>query len=191
MDSNIVTLIIGLAGISATLISSSLGLYFTAKARRSPLRELIYSKQLDLISTMLHKQGRISVFIVLLLGDDPEIRERAREDMRIVVKELSELGEEATAIFPTNLWLEAKRLLVFVLDFLVKYDEQKPYPEDIKEELSARLAKVALIARAVLGVDELTEESLRLFAKKEDFERLAELEIIDFKEIYKNEKPNE
>ena len=49
MDANTVTLVVGLGGIVATLVSSSLGLYFTSKARSSTLREMLYSRQIDLI----------------------------------------------------------------------------------------------------------------------------------------------
>ena len=78
MDQKVVTLILGLAGIAGTLISIGLGLYFTAKARSAPLREALFKKQLDLISRIMHKQGRIRVFVTIMGGEDDIFKDKAR-----------------------------------------------------------------------------------------------------------------
>ncbi len=120
MDQNVVTLVIGLAGISSTLISSGLGIYFTARARSAPLRELLYSKQVDLISKIIYKQARYRVYATVL-GDDKTatFHKRALEDIGECVKEYSELTERAAAILPTDLWVEVKRLSSAMTDLVV------------------------------------------------------------------------
>lgn len=180
MDSNVVTLIIGLAGIIATLISSSLGLYFTARARSAPLRGLLYSKQIELITQIIHKQGRFRIFATLLVGDDPTYKDQAREDIRVCVKDYSELTEKVAAILPTDLWVEIKQLSSYMTELVVNYDENGKLDEKDMVKLSGMDAKVALVSRALLGVDELSNESLKLFSSAQNFERLA---IIEAKEL--------
>ena len=53
MRTNTVTLVVGLAGIVATLCSSGMGLYYIARARRSPMRELLYARQIDVVVRIL------------------------------------------------------------------------------------------------------------------------------------------
>ncbi|MGO9147509.1 MAG: hypothetical protein ACLQDF_14185 [Desulfomonilia bacterium] len=53
MEEKTITLIIGLAGIASTLIAGGLGSYFTARARSSPLRETLFSKQLELMTKVI------------------------------------------------------------------------------------------------------------------------------------------
>jgi len=176
MDSNTVTLIVALAGIAATLISSSLGIYFTARARSAPLRELLYSKQIELIPQIIHKQGRFRVFATLLVGDDPTFKDRARDDIRGCIKDYSELTEKAAAILPTDLWVEISQLSNYMTELAVNFDENGKLDEKDMVKLSAMDAKVALVSRALLGVDELSDESLKLFSSVQDFERLAKIE---------------
>jgi hypothetical protein len=183
MDQNVVTLIIGLAGISSTLISSGLGIYFTARARSAPLRELLYSKQVDLISKIIQKQARYRVYATVLSDDKTTtFHERALEDIGECVKEYSELTERAAAILPTDLWVEIKRLSTAMTDLLGDYDEVSKIDQDKLITIMAIDAKVALLSRAVLGVDELTDESLRLFSSTKSFERLATLESKELEE---------
>jgi len=184
MDSNIVTLIVGLAGITSTLIASGLGFYFTAKARSGALREALFHKQLEIITKVIHKQGRIRVFATILSGDDDTFEEQARDDIGECVREFSELQEEAAAILPTELWVEVKQLNDQMIQMLVDYDEGKGVTENHLRELAAREAKVALLSRVVMGIDELTEQSMNLFTKKNNFERLADMEIDHFRKIH-------
>ncbi len=181
MDSSTVTLIVALAGIASTLVSSSLGLYFTARARSAPLRKLLYSKQIELITQIIHKEGRFRVYATILAGDDPTFKEPARHDIGNCMKNHSELTEKAAAILSTDLWVEIKQLNSFMTELLVNYDENEKLNEEHLIKLSSMDAKVALVSRAALGIDELTEESLKLFSNVKDFERLAKIESEEFK----------
>ncbi|MES0492053.1 MAG: hypothetical protein ABUK01_18845 [Leptospirales bacterium] len=185
MEANTVTLLIGLGGIIATLISSALGLYFTSKARSSTLREMLYSKQTDLIVSIMSIAGRIRVFTTILTDENSQHKIRAREDLGQCVKNLSEFAEKGAAILPTELWVEVKKLSDQTTSIAVEYDES----ETIKQEEIFRLisidTKTALLARSVLGVDELTEESLKIFSSKKSFERLANIEASTFEDVLK------
>lgn len=177
MESNTVTLIIGLAGIGATLIASGLGIYFTAKARSNVLREALFKKQLDLIARIMHKQGRFMVFASILAGEKDTYTDQAREEIGVCVKDFSEIQEEGTAILPTELWIEVKKVNAHMIEILVSYDERKGISEDSYKTLVAKMTKVGLLARTVVGADQLTEESLNLFSSKKNYEGLVNFEI--------------
>ena len=188
MDSNSVTLIIGLAGIIGTVIASSLGLYFTAKARSAPLRELLYAKQIELITQIAHKQARFRVYATILSSGDPGLKrfkDIARDDIGKCKKEYSEMTEKAAALLPTELWVEIKQLSTFMTELIVNYDENAMLDENSLSKLAGMDTKVALISRVVLGVDELTEESLKLFSSTKGFERVAKIEPEYFEHLAK------
>lgn len=188
MEANTVTLIVGLSGIGATLIAGGLGIYFTAKARSSALREALFNKQLDLISRIMLKQGRFRVFATILAMEDDTYKDQARDDIGDCTKDFSEIQEEGAAILPTELWVEVKKLNDQMTKILVDYDEGRGISEDSFETLVAMMAKIGLLARAVIGADELTEESLGLFSSKKDYENLANMEIEYFRKMH--EKAN-
>lgn len=184
MEDKIVTLIIGIAGIFSTLIASGLGLYFIAKSRSAALRESLFNQQLELIKKIIHKQERIRIYFTILSGSDDTFEEAARSDLGECVRDFSELQEEGAAILPTELWIEVKQLNNHVTHMLVLYDEGKGVSAENTVELVSRATKVALLSRVVLGIDELTEESLKLFSSKKSMDRIANLEIEHFKAMH-------
>ena len=184
MEDKTVTLIIGLAGIFSTLISSMLGIYFIAKSRSAALRESLFNQQLDLIKKIIYKQGRIRIFVAILNDPDSPFTEEARNDVRECVRDYSELQEEGAAILPTELWVEINQLNDFVTGILVSYDEGRGVGLENMRELAARAAKVALLSRVILGIDELTEESLKIYSSKKNLDRVASLEIEHFKDMH-------
>ena len=185
MDSNTVTLIIGLAGIIGTVIASCLGLYFTAKARTAPLRELLYAKQIELITQIVHKQARFRVYATILSGDDSRFKDIARDDIGNCNMEYSELTEKAAALLPTELWVEIKRLSRLMTELIVNYDKNAILDNNSLSKLAGMDTKVALVSRVVLGVDELTEESLKLFSSTKDFEKVAKIKSEYFERLAK------
>jgi hypothetical protein len=184
MDDKVVTLVVGLAGITATLISSGLGLYFLARARSAPLRESLFNKQLELVTKIIHKQERFRIFATILAGSDESFKELAREDIGSCVRDFSELKEEGSAILPVELWVEIRQLSSQMTSMLVEYDNGNGITEEDMRELWSRCAKVALISRAIIGADELTEESIKLFSSKKDYDKLTGLEVRHFEAIY-------
>jgi len=187
MEEKTITLIIGLAGIVSTLIASGLGFYYTAKARTSSLREVLFVKQFDLITRIISKQGRVRVFVTILAAKDNTYKEQAREDIGNCVKEFSEYQDEGAAILPTELWVEVKKINDYMASILISYDDGKDISEDDTKTLAAMITKICLLSRAVIGVDELTEESIELFSSKEEYEKLANIEIEDLKKISKQQ----
>lgn len=189
MDGNIVTLIVGLSGIIATLIASGLGLYFTAKARSENLRQTLFSNQLELVIKIIHKQSRIRNFAIILSDNDDTFKKQARDDIGECIREFSEFQERAAAILPTELWIEIKYLNDEMTQMLADYDGSKSVTKDHLRELAARETKVALLSRAVIGTDELTEQSMKLFSEKNSLKRLANIEIDYFRKLGDRSNP--
>lgn len=178
MTASTQTLLLGMAGLVATLISSALGLYFTARARAAPMRQHLYEKQLALMLRVIELIGRIRVFAPMVLEKDGPHVERALGDLRVKVHELSEASDSAAALLPTELYIEVNRLSRVVAQFLTDYDAGKDtswFPDD----LAGRAAKTALLSRVFLGVDELSDESAKLFGGQGGISKVGKLAPAD------------
>lgn len=184
MTQETVTLVIGLAGIVSTLAVSGIGFYYTSKARKTGLRDKLFEKQLDIIVRLNHKQSRIRVFSDILFSGEAEYRDRAREDIGNCIMEYSELEEQASVLLPVELWVEIKHLSEFFVDMLIKFDQSDVLPKSTREDMIALSTKVALLSRVTLGIDELTEESIKLFSSPKYFAEMANLELDYFKQRY-------
>lgn len=176
MSSESQGLILGIAGMVSTLISSGFGLYFTARARAGPMRELLYSKQLDLAQAMVKLLGRAHLFVTLLA--DATYRDRAEVDIGITVKRLSILTDQAAALFPTEVFVCAKQA-GSALSFVVDAYESAGNLEEATEQFHGASAKVALMLRTLIGVDELSDESVRLFSTNGSLARLMKIDPAD------------
>jgi hypothetical protein len=186
MDANTVTLIIGLSGIAGTLIASGLGLYFTAKARSSSLRETLFKKQLEIMARITHLLGRFRVFATILAANDNEYKEHAREDIRECIKIFSEIQEEGAAILPTELWIEVKKMNDHMAKIPLNYDKGESISKESIDLYIAIMSKIVLLGRVVIGVDELTEENIKLYSSQKEYENLANIELEYFKKLRKS-----
>jgi len=166
-------LILGLAGIVATLISSGLGLYFIARARTAPMRELLYARQLALSLSILHLVGRMRV-LVILMAPDGEQKARARKDFGRAVHRMSVLADQAAVLLPAQVFGVVRALSSRVAAFLAEWDEGRA-PGGYEDELLGQGLKLALMARTLLGIEELSDESVGLFTKKKHLQELAEI----------------
>jgi len=184
------TLIVALAGIGATLLSSGLGLYFVSKARSSPLREMLYKEQLKFIKDILSVLGKVRNYAIILVSDDETFKEEARADLGESTKEISELTEITAAILPTEIWVEVRKARELIIDFAVRYDAGDDLTIEELHPIVGSSAKIALMSRAALGVDELSEDTLKLFSSTKAFQRLVDLDNSYFESISKNNNKN-
>ena len=184
MSESEATLIVGLAGILATLIVSALSLYYTAKSRNSSLRDALFDRQLDLAISSIYLQSRLRVFLTILSDPDSPFKEEARLDFGQCFKEFSENEEKAAAVLPVELWIEIKTLSKEISSLIQVYDEQEEIDGAQFDYSVARMTKIALLTRATFGVDELTEQSISLFSSKKDYSRTAAIEIEHLAEIH-------
>ena len=178
---------IALAGILATLTSSVLGLYFTAKARSSPLREQLYQRQLDIIVKLMSLIGRVRVYGPKLMDPRDPGRERARTDLDEVAAEWECLEDEIAALMPTEIYVASAQLKRLIIDFLASVDDGRP-DREFPNELAGRATKVAMLSRTFLGIDKLSRETFKLFGSTKEIERLANLEHRELVNIAKNDQ---
>jgi hypothetical protein len=181
VDSGTQALILGIAGLITGVITSWLSLFYTAQSRRATVRELLYAKQLDIVSDGLKLVGRMRALLSLLLSSEAEAyKERSREDIGGVVRDFSQLVDGAAALLPTELWIEFRNLNRLVIEVLSAYDDSAD-AGPLKEDFADHSTKAALLAKVFLAVDELSTESANLFKTKvavERFTRLKASELI-------------
>jgi hypothetical protein len=160
-----VTLGIGLAGILSTLIVSSLGLYFTHKARTSKYREELYSTQIELIIELFELIDAVtSASKAVMDAEDKESHFDAWYEFKSQVLSLSDSLSRSSAILPTELFTALGQLHSSAVDFLY-VSTQKEDVESDYHVLRGFDVKFALLAREFIGVDALSEESTKLFAR--------------------------
>lgn len=102
MDEKTIALVLGITGIISTLISSAMGLYFTAKARSSPLRELLFNKQLELMTQLVHTQELFRTFIMILSDKNQSNKEWAREELASQARIFFKAEHEAQQYYQQN-----------------------------------------------------------------------------------------
>lgn len=169
---------VAIAGILGTLTTAGLGLYFTSRARIAPMRELLYAKQVDLAIRMSRLTGRARTFAALLKPDS-NYKVEAREDLRVVAKRYSILCDEAAMLFPTDLYIEVRRIGESISTLLSEYDDHKDI-ETTRLQLGSGAAKTALMMRVLFGVEELSSETIKLHSKHDQLEKIAEMELSAF-----------
>jgi hypothetical protein len=188
MNADTQTIILGIAGLVATLISSGLGLFFTSRARADPLREQLYIKQVEITSRAARLFGRMCTYTTIL--QDPEtsdFKEQAWDDLREAVEELGEVSHSSAVLLPTDIYAGVKRLEGLVLDFLVAHATGED-TGNFSETLASHSGKVLLLARAYLGVDELSVESASLFTNRRRLRAFAETKPERLAEIARQRK---
>ena len=85
-----------------------------------------------------------------------------------------------------KLWVEIKRLTDHLSNILISYDKSNKIDPSILTTLVAMEAKIALISRTIIGVDELTGESLSLFSSKKHYDDLTNIEIEQFEKYLRS-----
>jgi hypothetical protein len=168
--------IISVAGILGTVVMGSIGLYFTARSRTSPNRQVLYTKQIELALKIFRASGNARNLITLL--QESKHQDHARHDLTELVSELAKLSYEAAILFPVELYVAFKRVSEAQTDILVEYDEGRDITA-YRDALRTADAHWALMARQLIGVDELSTESLQLHSKKNALERLSSVEAAD------------
>ncbi|MEQ9398151.1 MAG: hypothetical protein RJQ04_03195 [Longimicrobiales bacterium] len=179
MTSEILGLWVGLAGIVSSTVVGGLSVYFSAKARTAPHREHLYAQQVDLAVEVIGLVGRVRNFSAILMsGETSMFHVRAQEDLTETIADLSKASSVSAAILPVELYVQVSSLSTLVAGFAARHDAG----EDVStfpDQLAGTSAKLALMLRTFLGVEELSEEGARLLAVQGDLAGLAGLDPED------------
>ncbi|MCO7594242.1 MULTISPECIES: hypothetical protein [Pseudomonas] len=180
MSDSMVTLVVGLAGILSTLLVSALGLYYTAKGRVAPLRDALFSRQLDMAMQVSHLLSRIRLDVIILSAEDERHHHEARTSLGGYFKDFAELEERSAVILPLELWLELQGQSQIICELIQEYEEQGVIASSSVRRYEAGMAKVALLCRTITGVDQLSEHAISLFSSRKDYKRIVDMEISHF-----------
>lgn len=162
-----------LVSMMSTLLVATLGLYYTAKARSASLRQLLYAKQFELAQRIVRGFGRARIFCILLMPDSGHVAE-ARSDLTLVMKRPSILSDEAAVVFPTDLYSTIRESTNALSAVLSEYDNGIDISASV-QRFKGQHVKAALMLRVLLGVDELSSESVKLFSKERDLESIGSM----------------
>jgi len=183
MDNETVTLIVGLAGIAATLISSVAGLYFVSKERSSSLRSALFEKQLELMTDINFKMARFRVFAIVLSQKDSQFFDQASKDLRTCFKEFSELEAKGAVLLPVELWVNLGETHCCMSNLITDFEEKQLVEGDRLTTLIAAFTKTALISRSLTGADELSQQAIGLFSSRTRFKRVNDIDASVFESL--------
>ena len=176
MTPEVTTALVAAAGLIATTAASALGLYFTSRARTAPMQQLLYERQLELVTRMLNLVGRVKLYGPILLdAETAEFHATAREDLRRTLRSLSRASDSAAALLPVDLYVAFIDVTRHITDFCVALDGGKD-TSWFPAALAGHGAKAALLARTYLGVDHLSDVNAGLFARRKHLESVTSLD---------------
>lgn len=184
METTTITLIIGLAGIASTFTLGTFGLYFTAKSRVSKHREVLFQRQMGLAEELVHLQERIRGYATILAAKDSSFKDRARNDIGDTYREYCNNEVRAAVVFPVHLWVEVRELSRCVSALIAEYDSTSTISSDSLKSLAVRGTKIGLLVRTLVGADELTEQSLSLFSRKQEYDNVVTLNVEFFEKMH-------
>lgn len=155
---------ISLAGLAATVTVSIIGFYFTHKAQRSPLRQELYKKQIEILTSFTLVATRIQLVAdTLRLKNqlsEPEF-ESAKNLWHDLTGDLLEVTQKGGVILPASAYSAMTAFRATVQDF----EEVMIQDEEVKEVYFAMMGALAhafMIGREIVGADALSSESIRL-----------------------------
>jgi hypothetical protein len=155
---------LGLGGLASTVISSALGLYYTSRARTASYRDRLHARQGEIIELILDRASELYLLLGELTGDHEDMIAHDRIYHKAVSSfdQLSALSSRAFSSLPTALLKTYGELNNMGTALLVDLARNHGPPEALADFVRA-LQRFANQSRDLLGVDPLSEESLRLF----------------------------
>lgn len=174
---------LALAGLVSTLIASMLGLYYTNKARSATYREFLYKKQVEIIVEYFDRIGALKSlagsynYYSKYLPTKYSNRKRIWEEMQSKMISFYDTAPKAAgALLPRELFEVVVEVGVACKDYLLitSAPEINEFEEAMKEfaeafdSIQARHLHFVFLAREFMGIDALSEESMKLYSKVPD-----------------------
>jgi hypothetical protein len=158
------TLIISIAGLFSTALVSAIGIYFTHKSQRSPLREHLYTVQIDLLTQFASLTFKIQGVARHLKGYEnlkEEERAEAREMWEELQLNLLEVTQRSSVVMPAALYSAMTAYRATTHDFKRSLSDKS----DIDRAFYALMGsatQVGMLSRELAGADTLGSESVDL-----------------------------
>jgi len=168
MDQNTQTLLISLLGILATLCVSVVGFYFTVRARADAMRALVYGKQLDVLIKISECISQAETLVSVLSTDPGAFIAEAADELRSVSSDLRKVDHIAAVLLPASLFAEFTETAQAIVALAVSAHGD----QGISKECSTAIGctcRFTKLARAHLGVDSLSKETLKVLGTRKSF----------------------
>lgn len=157
---------IAIAGLLATIIVSSVGFYYAHRAQRSPLRELLHEKQIEILMEFSVACTRLQKAAATLLT--PNLTKDDQDELDRIWDEISynvlDIAQRGAVVLPASLYSAMTAFRVCAEDFeiaVVKSGET----ESAYYALMGAASHVVMLGRELSGADGLSVESLNLHNK--------------------------
>jgi hypothetical protein len=155
---------IAVAGLAATATASGIGFYFSYKAQRSPLREQLHAKQIEVLvdfsigSTRLQKIAAALQDTSKLSAEDQHSLDEVWDE---VSQRLLDIVQMGGVVLPSDLYSAMTAFRACADDYEIAVvkgvNVEKAY-----YDLMGAGAHVAMLSRELVGADNLSFESLKL-----------------------------
>ncbi len=109
-----------------------------------------------------------------------EFAERALGDMNKCLSEYSELTHKSAVILPTDLYIQVRKINNWMSTFAELSQNLDNLSLEMLDKFKSLDVKMVLTARSLLGIDELSDDSTKLFATKKDYNRIKDLDFENY-----------
>lgn len=153
--------LLGIAGLAATVMISIAGFYFTYRARTDAMRERVYGQQLGLLLKAADVFAEARTLATVLSAVPREYAAEAIHELKRVPGKAASLDHEAALILPASLVEEFTKTARAITELAAAAE----FGQDVTSKAAPVLQRVdrfAELARAHLGVDRLSDETVRL-----------------------------
>lgn len=158
------SVLIGIAGLIATVAVSAIGFYYTHKAQRSPLREQLYARQMEILISFTVVTTRIQQ-VADALGNasalSPEEIKQAQDLWDDLTGDLLEVTQKAGVVMPADLYSAITAYRACTEEFKQSLVREGGSGEAYFGLMGAA-THVFMMGREMVGADSLSVESLNL-----------------------------
>ena len=146
---------ISIAGLSSTVAASAIGFYFTNKAQRSPLRQELFSKQIEILTSFALVATRLQL-VAETLRTRAELTQQEFEAAQQLWHDLSgdllEVTQKGSVVLPSSAYTAMTAFRASVHDFedvMIRDVDAK----DAYFALMGAAGHVFMIGREIVGAD--------------------------------------
>jgi len=163
---NVTSFWIAIAGLLATNIASAVGFFYMHRAQRSPLRELLHEKQIEILMEFSVACARLQKVAAALRApdltkDDQHALDRMWDESSYCILDITQRG---AVVLPASLYSAMTAFRACAEDFEVAVVKSGD-TESVYYALIGAASHVVMLGRELSGADGLTAESLNLHNK--------------------------
>lgn len=167
---------IAIAGLAATTAASVAGLYFTHKSQRTPLRQQLHAKQIDVLIDFAIGSTRLQKIAATLheAGALPKENQSALDEAWDEVSQrLLDIVQMGSVVLPSDVYSAMTAFRACAEEFEIAVVKHTNVGKAYYDLMGAAM-HVNMLSRGIVGADSLSTESIRLH-NKEGYARMQEI----------------